>query len=320
MMNKNIDIVFMGTPEFAVASLKNLIDNNYNVKAVVTAPDRPAGRGRKIQYSDVKTYALEQQIPILQPEKLKSEDFLNSLRKLNADLFIVVAFRMLPEQVWSMPRLGTFNLHASLLPNYRGAAPINHAIINGETKTGVTTFFINKNIDTGNIILQEECDILANENVGDLHDKLMNLGSELILKTVNQISLGKLKTISQENINLKNIHPAPKLNKEFCKINWDLSGEKIHNKIRGLSPYPAAWTMFSNDKSSICKIYSSKFIAENHNLKNGSLISDNKSFIKIAVSDGYIYIDNLQLAGKKRMNVKSLLNGYKFVDGIQLLS
>ena len=306
----------MGTPGFAVSSLKTLVDSKYNVKAVVTAPDRPAGRGRKVMYSDVKTFAVENNIPILQPEKLKSEEFLNSLREINADLFIVVAFRMLPKIVWSMPTLGTFNLHASLLPNYRGAAPINHAIINGETKTGVTSFFINEDIDTGKIIMQEECEILPTDNVGDLHDKLMNLGSELILKTVDKISVGTIATVSQDEFADNNIYPAPKLDKEFCRINWNLNGKIIHNHIRGLSPYPVAWTMFSEEKSSVCKIYDSKFISESHSLSNGSLITDNKSFMRIAVSDGYIQINTLQLAGKKTMNVKSLLNGFKFEDGI----
>lgn len=318
MMSKNISIVFMGTPGFAVGPLKYLVDGGYNVKAVVTVADKPAGRGRKILCSEVKKFALENNIPVLQPEKLKSDEFLSELKELNADLFIVVAFRMLPKLVWEMPRLGTFNLHASLLPNYRGAAPINYAIINGETKTGVTTFFINEEIDTGKVILQEECEILPEDNVGSLHDKLMEIGSNLVAKTVDRIANDEIATKSQDSMIQENLKSAPKLNKEYCRIDWNKSGTEIHNHIRGLSPYPAAWFMFSEEKSSSCKVYATSFASESHNLNNGSLVTDNKSYMKIAIKEGFLYLEDLQLSGKKRMDVKSLLNGYKFEDGIEI--
>ena len=308
---RDLRIVFMGTPDFAVAILDALVKATYNVVGVITAPDKPAGRGRKIQESAVKKYALENNLTILQPPNLKSEDFIKELQNLNANLQVVVAFRMLPKVVWQMPEYGTFNLHASLLPDYRGAAPINWAIINGETKTGVTTFFIDEKIDTGNIILQEEVSISNTEIVGELHDKLMNLGSKLVVKTVEQIQLNTVKTVKQHEIEEK---PAPKIFNETCKINWNDSLNNIYNLIRGLNPYPAAWTtLVSNNEVIKVKIYNIQKEIENHQYKPGTLIST-KNEIKVAVNDGYIIIDSLQLSGKRRMDSKSLLNGYTFLE------
>jgi methionyl-tRNA formyltransferase len=287
-----------------------LVENGFPIKAVVTVPDKPAGRGCKISESEVKKYAIEAGLKVLQPEKLKNSDFIDELKQLNADLFIVVAFRMLPAEVWKMPKLGTFNLHASLLPDYRGAAPINHAIINGETKTGITTFFINEDIDTGSIILQEECIIEPEDNIGSLHDKLMIAGAELVLKTVELIRNDEVKTIDQSKLISKPLNPALKLSKEFCKIDFNLTGLKIHNLIRGLSPYPAAWFALPNFPETV-KVYKSIFEPANHTLVPGQILSDNKSFIKIAVLDGYLSILDLQMSGKKRMSVKDFLNGFR---------
>lgn len=314
---KDLRIVFMGTPDFAVTTLKVLIEKQYNVVGVITAPDKPAGRGRKLNESAVKQYAKSQKLNILQPTNLKNEGFLNELRDLNANLQIVVAFRMLPKAVWQMPKYGTFNLHASLLPNYRGAAPINWAIINGETKTGVSTFFIDEKIDTGEMIIQEDIQIAPDENAGSLHDKLMNLGSELVLKTVSLIEKGNVKTSPQKES--ANIKTAFKLNKGNCKIDWNDSINNIHNKIRGLSPYPAAWCSLSNgnDKLDI-KIYQSKKEFSNHSLENGSIIFTKKT-LKVAVTNGYIVIDKIKLPGKKMMDIKSLLNGYRFHADAKML-
>ena len=299
----------MGTPDFAVASLKNLVKNNYNIVGVITAPDRPAGRGQKLRASAVKEYAQEAGLKILQPTNLKNEDFLKELKFLNADLQIIVAFRMLPKVVWAMPRLGTFNLHASLLPEYRGAAPINWAIINGETKTGNTTFFIDEKIDTGNIILQQQVPIAENETAGELHDKLMNQGAELVLKTVDLIKNGNVVTKEQPKLEPKT---AYKLNKENTKINWDASGEIIHNLIRGLSPYPSAWSFLSDkNKQQQIKILGANFIENSHQHKIGSIQIHNKE-LKIAVKDGFIVITKIQLPGKKAMKMAALLNGYSF--------
>jgi len=313
MSNGKPDIVYMGTPGFAVEPLKVLIENGYTIKAVVTAPDKPAGRGCKLTFSEVKKFALLHNLNILQPEKLKSPEFIETLKALNADLFIVVAFRMLPKEVWQIPAKGTFNLHASLLPDYRGAAPINHALINGETKTGVTTFFIDEEIDCGSIIFSRECKIDDEDNAGSLHDKLMIIGSELVLKTVEEIAGGNLKTVNQGEIKKESLNPAPKLNREFCKLNFNESGIKVQNKIRGLSPYPAAWFSISGSED-IFKVYKSRFLPENHQLSAGKLISDNKSYLKITTPDGYIFIDELQMSGKKSMNIKDFLNGFKFSD------
>jgi methionyl-tRNA formyltransferase len=309
---EKLRIVFMGTPEFAVAILDKIIKNNYNIVGVITAADKPAGRGQKIKYSAVKEYALANNLTLLQPTNLKDEDFLNELKALQCNLQIVVAFRMLPEVVWKMPQYGTFNLHASLLPNYRGAAPINWAIINGEAKTGVTTFFIDDKIDTGTIILSSEIEITANENAGQLHDKLMLLGAETVLETLTLIENGNLVTrIQKENPELKT---AYKLNKENCKIDWTKSAEEIYNLIRGLSPYPTAWC-YVQDKNQEwnVKINEAKMTLEKHSILNGSLICSKKE-MKIAVNDGYIEIVSIQFPGKKLMNVGELLNGMAFSE------
>lgn len=305
----------MGTPEFAVPSLDILIKNNYNVVGVITAPDKPAGRGLEMQMSDVKKYALEKGLNILQPEKLKDPTFLEQLKNLNADLQIVVAFRMLPEIVWSMPRLGTFNLHASLLPQYRGAAPINWAVINGENETGVTTFFLQQEIDTGKIIYQEKISIGENECVGDVYTKLMSKGSELVLKTVQVIENNSAPQTAQENIikNLAELKHAPKIFKEDCKINWNKSTEEIYNLIRGLSPYPAAWTELEEEnKKQILKIYKTEKEIASHQNPIGSIETDGKTYIKVFVKNGYLYIKELQLSGKKKMTVEEFLRGYRF--------
>lgn len=313
---KNLRIVFMGTPDFAVGALKALIEANYNIVGVVTAPDKAAGRGRKLNQSAVKEYALEKQLKILQPTNLKSEDFLQELKSLQADLQIVVAFRMLPKEVWSMPKMGTFNLHASLLPDYRGAAPINWAIINGETKTGVTTFFINENIDTGAILLQKEVPIPFEASAGDLHDELMQVGSQLILETVNLIEHNNYTL--KEQI-LEDTKPAPKLNNKNCAIDWNDSVLAIYNKIRGLSPYPGATTQLINkDEIVALKIYKTKIINEKHDFEIGKVISSKKE-IKIAVKNGYINILELKIAGKRKMDSKSLLNGYSFYENAKVL-
>ena len=307
----NTPIIFMGTPEFAVTSLKRLLDKGYNIKAVVTTPDKPAGRGKQIQFSDVKKFALENNLPILQPEKLRSPEFLSQLKEINADMFVVVAFRMLPKDVWAMPRLGTINLHAALLPDYRGAAPINHAIINGETETGITTFYIDEEIDTGMVIMQEKCPILPEDNIGTLYDKLMEIGAEAVCKTVDIIAEGNVKAIEQDSIRTEGLHPAPKITKEFCQINWNNKAVDIHNLIRGLSPYPAAWCYIKENVS--IKIFQSSYVTEKHELAPGTFVSDNKTYIKVATHDGFLFIHDLQMQGKKRMLVKDFLNGYKIV-------
>jgi len=300
----------MGTPDFAVATLKTLVENNYNIVGVITAPDKPAGRGRQLHESAVKKYARSQELTILQPTNLKNEAFLDILKALEANLQIVVAFRMLPKVVWQMPKYGTFNLHASLLPNYRGAAPINWAIINGEEKTGVSTFFIDEKIDTGAMILQQTINIESDENAGALHDKLMAIGSELVLKTVNIIANGAVETIPQKET--KNIKTAYKLNKDNCKINWHDSINHIYNHIRGLSPYPAAWcTLINNEDTLDIKLYNVEIEVLEHDLKIGSIISTKKE-LKVAVTNGYIIIKEIKLPGKRAMDVKSLLNGYTF--------
>tara|TARA_R110002124_G_scaffold56703_5_gene159629 strand:- start:153 stop:1100 length:948 start_codon:yes stop_codon:yes gene_type:complete len=307
---EKLRIVFMGTPEFAVTILDSIIKNDYEVVGVITAADKPAGRGQKLKYSAVKEYALANNLNLLQPTNLKDETFLETLTALNANLQIVVAFRMLPKVVWSMPALGTFNLHASLLPNYRGAAPINWAIINGETTTGVTTFFIDDKIDTGAMILNSSLDISANESAGHLHDRLMNLGSETVIKTLALIEENKVHlTIQTENEDCKT---AYKLNKENCKIDWSKSATTIHNLIRGLSPYPASWCFFSdkNEEWNV-KIYDANLLLESHNLDAGTIVCTKKE-LKIAVKDGYIQILSLQFPGKKRMLTAELLNGINF--------
>ncbi len=307
----DIRIIFMGTPDFAVATLKALIDHKFNVVGVITAPDRPSGRGRKLNQSAVKKYALEQQLTILQPTNLKDESFLDKLKKLNANLQIVVAFRMLPKIVWQLPTLGTFNLHASLLPNYRGAAPIHWAVINGETKSGVSTFFIDEKIDTGKIILQEETTIGDNDTTGDLHDKLMDIGSQLVIKTVELIQRGKVKTTVQ-TVTENSTHKAPKIFKETCKIDWQQSLNSIYNKIRGLNPYPGSWSVLNNNGVAFeVKIYTIRKVKENHHYKIGKVICTKKE-LKVAVKKGYILIDEIQLPNKRKMRVNALLNGYNF--------
>jgi len=317
MSNKTLRIVFMGTPDFAVATLKTLVDANYNIVGVITAPDKPAGRGRKLNESAVKKYAQSEGLNILQPTNLKAEAFLEELRALEANLQIIVAFRMLPEVVWSMPKHGTFNLHASLLPNYRGAAPIHWAIINGETKTGVTTFFIDEKIDTGAIILQDEIAIETNETVGTLHDKLMEIGSKLVLKTVQLIEGNAVETTIQPKNN--DLKTAYKLNKDNCKIDWSLSIDAVYNKIRGLNPFPSAWSYLKNGNETLSiKLFKVEKEAEHHHLSTGTLISD-KNELKVAVTDGFINIKEIQLPGKRKMDVKSLLNGYHFEENAKLL-
>lgn len=306
---ETLRIVFMGTPEFAVATLDALVSNGHIVVGVITAPDKPAGRGRSLQESAVKMYAIKQNLKVLQPTNLKSESFLNELRTLKANLQIVVAFRMLPRAVWSMPEYGTFNLHASLLPNYRGAAPINWAIINGETVTGVTTFFIDDKIDTGAIILQRETTIAPEDTAGILHDKLMKLGADLVLKTLSQIQKKALKTTHQQET--LTLQLAPKLEKETCRINWELSTVDVYNHIRGLSPHPTAWTLWSYEEETILlKIYSSKIELAEHNLKSGTVIVDKKE-VKVAVKDGFIVPIELQIQGKRKMLTHEMLNGIK---------
>lgn len=306
---KKINIVFFGTPEFAAHQLEVLINNNYNVVAVVTAPDRGSGRGQKTKPSAVKELALAHHIDIFQPPNLKDETFINSLAHIKAQLFVVVAFRMLPKLVWSMPEYGTFNLHASLLPNYRGAAPINWALINGEKKTGVSTFLIDHKIDTGDVLMQEELDIQKEDDLKSLHDKLMLLGGPLITKTINCLVEGSVVAKKQkQNLNLKS---APKLNNENTRIDWKQNGGDIENLIKGLSPYPAAWTHFVEDDQIFrLKIYKASYLNQKHQLQVGHFnISDQK--INIAVRDGYIVVDELQFPNKKRMSAKDLLNGRK---------
>jgi len=307
-MKNKLRIVFMGTPDFAVPSLEILVENGYNVVAVVTAPDRPAGRGQEIRLSDVKQCALKHNIPILQPEKLKDEQFLAELKSYNANLQIVVAFRMLPEAVWSMPELGTFNLHASLLPQYRGAAPINWAILNGETETGVTTFFLKHEIDTGDIILQEKEPIRADDNVGSLYSRLMVKGAQLVLATVKQIENGTVSTQAQVVHNT--IKEAPKIFKDTCKIDWNKPATQIHNHIRGLSPYPAAWTEL-NGKT--LKIFKSEVGSKQSEGKPGSTVSDNKTFLSFNTTDTQLGILELQLEGKKRMSTEEFLRGHSLL-------
>jgi methionyl-tRNA formyltransferase len=315
MKGKELRIVFMGTPDFAVASLKALVDGGYNVVGVITAPDKPAGRGNLITESAVKKYAVENNLKVLQPEKLKNSDFLAELENLKADLQIVVAFRMLPEVVWNMPPMGTFNLHGSLLPQYRGAAPLNWAVINGETKTGVTTFLLDHEIDTGKIIFKEETPIGENETVGDVHDRLMEIGAKLVVKTVDSIAEGNIQLIPQtELIEGTAIKHAPKIFKEDCKIDWNKYSESIRNLIRGLSPYPTAWTNLVNVQTNT-EIMTKLFFAQKTDLvKNaspGTIETDRKTFMNVACKNGWLQITDLQIAGKKRMKVDEFLRGFQ---------
>ncbi|MCX2680908.1 methionyl-tRNA formyltransferase [Galbibacter sp. EGI 63066] len=317
-MKKELRIVFMGTPDFAVETLKHIIDNQYKIVGVITAPDRPAGRGRKLQQSAVKKFALENDLTVLQPTNLKDEGFLKELKELNANLQVVVAFRMLPKVVWGMPEYGTFNLHASLLPDYRGAAPINWAIINGEKKTGTTTFFIDEKIDTGAIILQEETPIDDDETAGDLHDQLMTSGAALVIKTLQQIESGTIETqLQPQSAELKT---AYKLNKENTRIDWNSPTETIYNLIRGLSPYPTAWSLLKNgtqDPINV-KIYEVEKDIQSHNDVPGT-ISVEKNVVYIATKDGYITLKEIQLPGKRKMIIKDILNGYTFEKNAKML-
>ncbi len=315
-MPKDLRIVFMGTPDFAVGVLKEMVEAGKNIVGIITAPDRPAGRGRKLMGSSVKEYALSQDLKILQPTNLKNEAFLKELKELNANLQVVVAFRMLPKAVWKMPELGAFNLHASLLPQYRGAAPINWAIINNEKKTGVTTFFIDEKIDTGAIIANKETSIEKGETAETLHDKLMEQGSKLVLKTLNLIEEGKAYTKPQLQSDI--LKEAPKLTPENTQIDWAKNGEEIDAFIRGLSPYPVAWTILNNTNEALkTKIYAATFEKIDHHFATGS-IQTSKKELKVACLDGYINIKEIQLPGKRKMDVLSLLNGYSFDENAKL--
>jgi methionyl-tRNA formyltransferase len=298
-------IIFLGTPDFSVPSLDAIVKAGHEVVAVVTMPDKPAGRGMQLQQSAVKKYAVENNIKVLQPVKLKDPEFIAELQSLNADLQVVIAFRMLPQIVWQMPKFGTLNLHASLLPDYRGAAPINWAIINGETKTGVSTFFLKHEIDTGDVLLTKEVAITSTTNAGELHDLLMQVGAETVVKSLELVENGNTKGTPQGDDNNK---MAPKIFKEHCLINFNQNGQNIYNLIRGLSPYPAAFTHFDNK---ILKVYESNFEASNHQEPIGKMMSDNKTFLKVACQDGYIHLLQIQLEGKKRMKVDEFLRGNK---------
>jgi len=309
-MTDKLRIVFMGTPDFATGILEAILKHNYQIVGVVTTADKPAGRGQKIATSSVKQYSLEKKIKILQPTNLKDECFLKELKSLNANLFVVVAFRMLPREVWQLPKYGTFNLHASLLPDYRGAAPINWAIINGETKTGVTTFFIDEKIDTGAIILSDSLEIKANENAGSLHDRLMDLGKQTVINTIKLIEKSKVKTTIQKDTNTKKT--AYKLNKENTKIDWSKSLEQIYNLVRGLSPYPCAWTLIKDKLGAWnVKIYEVEKEEITHKESTGKIIVTKKE-LKVAVQNGFINIKKLQFPGKKQMKTAEFLNGFKF--------
>lgn len=318
MDKKDLRIVYMGTPEFAVESLKRLVEGGYNIVGVITMPDKPMGRhGSVLQPSPVKQYAVSQGLKVLQPEKLKNEEFVAELRSLNADLQIVVAFRMLPEVVWSMPRLGTFNLHASLLPQYRGAAPINWAVINGDTETGITTFFLKHEIDTGEIIDQVRVPIADTDNVEVVYERLMRLGGDLVLKTVDAILEGSVKTIPQEELaQVGELRPAPKIFKETCRINWTIGVKRIYDFVRGLSPYPAAWTELYQEGTDpvMLKIFETEKLFCEHSLAPGTIVTDCKTYFKIASSDGYVNVLSLQLAGKKRMEINDFLRGYRHTE------
>ena len=327
MKKEDLRIVYMGTPDFAVEALRQLVEGGYNVVGVITMPDKPAGRGHKIQYSPVKQYALEQNLPLLQPEKLKDEAFVQALREWKADLQIVVAFRMLPEVVWSMPRLGTFNLHASLLPQYRGAAPINWAVINGDTETGITTFFLKHEIDTGEVIQQVRVPITDTDNVEIVHDKLMMLGGKLVVETVDAILNGVVKPVPQEEMAVVGeLRPAPKIFKETCRIDWNQPVKKVYDFIRGLSPYPAAWSELVSPEGEVVvvKLFETEKYIRNEGkrcrnsrgcfCKVGSIETDGKKYIKVAVPGGFVSVLSLQLPGKKRLKTDELLRGFRLTN------
>ena len=306
-MKKDLRIIYMGTPEFAVPSLEILINHGWNVVAVITAPDKPKGRGQKMIPSPVKECALKYDIPVLQPTNLKSPEFLEDLKNFHADIQVVVAFRMLPEVVWNMPPKGTFNLHASLLPNYRGAAPINWAIINGEKETGITTFFLKHEIDTGSIIFQEKEPILEEDNIGSLYERLMNKGANLVLKTIEAVAEGNIEAKPQDE--RMAIHHAPKIFKETCEIHWEKPAKEIHNLVRGLSPYPAAWTTLDGKN---CKIFRTEITNSNiEGMEPGKFQTDGKTYLRLQTGEGCLNILELQLEGKKRLGIEEFLRGYK---------
>ena len=313
---QNLRIVYLGTPDFAVESLRRIHEGGYNIVGVITMPDKPAGRGHKLLHSPVKQYAVANNLPLLQPVNLKDPQFVEELRGLGANLFVVIAFRMLPEVVWAMPRLGTFNLHASLLPEYRGAAPINWAIINGEKRTGVTTFLLNHEIDKGAIIAQHTEPILAEDNIGTMYDKLMTKGCDLVVDTVEKIASGDFTAIEQMHIDEATLKPAPKIFKDDCRIDWSWKGERIVNFVRGLSPYPAAWSpMFvEGEERGSAKIFEVKFEPKQHSFEAGKIFSDGKESISVSCADGIIHIHSMQLAGKKRMSNHDLLLGFRDIE------
>lgn len=318
MTGKDLRIVFMGTPDFAVASLNALVENGYNVVGVITAPDKPAGRGKKLAESAVKKYAVENNLKVIQPGKLKNPDFIEELRQLRADLQVVVAFRMLPEVVWNMPKHGTFNLHGSLLPQYRGAAPLNWAVINGETKTGVTTFLLDHEIDTGKILFKNEIQIGENDTVGVVHDRLMEIGATLVLETVDAIAAGNIRPIPQEKlIHEKEIKHAPKIFKEDCKIDWNKNREEVRNLIRGLSPYPAAWSNLVNRKTGeeiFTKIFFARKVPSGTDDNPGSIKTDGKNYLNVACKNSWLQITDLQISGKKRMRTEEFLRGFQQIE------
>lgn len=309
-------IVFMGTPDFAVGCLKEMIKNDLQIVAVVTTPDKPAGRGRKLRASAVKEYALENNLPVLQPDNLKDESFIEALASYNADLFVVVAFRMLPKAIWAMPPKGTFNLHASLLPKYRGAAPINWAIIQGEKESGVTTFLLDENIDTGAILLSDKVEITESETAGTLHDKLLDIGSSLIVKTVAHLASGDANPEPQKDV--EGITYAPKLNSDNTRIDWNKEGKEIELHIRGLSPYPSAWTeLEENGERKKVKIYFAKFVKDEHNLEIGAIVASKKE-LKVAVAKGFINIEEMQMPGRRKMPIQDICNGYTFSENAKM--
>lgn len=325
MRKEELKIVFFGTPDFAVESLSRLVDGGYNVVAVVTMPDKPAGRGRQLQESDVKRYAVEHGLPVLQPVSLKDEAFIEELSSFNAQLFIVIAFRMLPEAVWQMPPLGTFNLHASLLPRYRGAAPINWAVMNGDSETGVTTFFLKHEIDTGDVIQQRSCPIDRHDNVEAVHDRLMVMGADMVLETVDAIITGSVKPIPQDQMLTAGQQPtpAPKIFKDTCRIDWGRPAEALYNHIRGLSPYPAAWTTLTDGEGNetILKIYATaepEVFATDEVPTPGTLLADRKT-LRVACADGWLQVLSLQQSGKKRMDTDAFLRGFMLVPGSHCL-
>ena len=322
MTKKDLKIIFFGTPDFAVESLSRLVEGGYNIAAVVTMPDKPAGRGRQLQQSDVKRYAVEHGLPVLQPVSLKDEAFIEQLRSYGAQLFIVIAFRMLPEVVWQMPPLGTFNLHASLLPRYRGAAPINWAVINGDTETGVTTFFLKHEIDTGDVIQQRSCPIARHDNVEDVHDRLMAMGADMVLETVDAIIAGTVKPILQDQLLTagQQATPAPKIFKDTCRIDWSRPAETLYNHIRGLSPYPAAWTTLTDrqgNEVTTLKIFATSEpqpMGAGEQPAPGTIQADRKR-LRVACADGWLEVLSLQQSGKKRMDTDAFLRGFTLTDG-----